>query len=425
MPGKMIFLRRVLASTAKGLCLNPHTQIQINFPNSTLPFCNYHSIPSNLLHRLIKEPKSCIKSILDSEEISSLQSLGFSWVSLVSALNNSSSSKANLALEWRLEKLLKNNERNQELFTELISLCGETRNFELAMCILMSMESVRLPPTSDIFNSLIMVSVLVGNEMTALSLFEIMERSEEYRPNSKTYNAFISMYAKLGNVKVMQAWALAKRAAGHPADLQSYESLISGCVKARSIDSAERYYEEMISLGIIPNMNILDKMVDGLCEKQDLGRAKEFLLYMIDNGLAISVHIADRLSGLYSKLGKIEGIEELLQVLTASNESQEILSRVHCGIIGMHAKADRLDDMEYAVGRMLKQGISFKSADDVNVVIRSYFRRGAYDRLELFLKRIKGSYQFIKSTLDLLVIGYREAGLSEQLDRLLKELGFV
>uniref|UniRef100_A0A803LBU6 Pentatricopeptide repeat-containing protein n=2 Tax=Chenopodium quinoa TaxID=63459 RepID=A0A803LBU6_CHEQI len=287
----------------------------------------------------------------------------------------------------------------------------------------MAMESVGLKPTSDIFNSLILVSLRVGNEMTALGLFEVMERSEDYKPDSKTYNAFVSMYAKSGNVKAMQAWASAKRVAGIPADLQLYEFLISGCVKAKRYDTAENFYEEMISSGFVPNIYILDRIIDGLCEQQDIGRAKEFLLSIIDNGWAISPHIADRLAHLCSELGKIEGIEELLQILTASKESPEVLSRVHCGIIGMHARADRLDDMEYAVGRMLKQGSTFKSADDIKVIIRSYFRRAAYDRLELFLEHIKGSCQFTKSTYDLLVTGYSEAGLSEQLGMLLKELG--
>lgn len=417
----MKFVCRVLASSRKGLCLTP--QISTKLPTLLLPFCNYHSVPSNLLQRLIKDPISRLKIILDSEEHSTLKSFGFSWDSLLSALNSSSTSKANLALEWRLEKLLKYNEKNQELYTELISLCRETRNLELAMRIFKAMESVGLKPTADVFNSLMLVSLCVGNEMTALSLFEIMERSEDYKPNSKTYNAFVSAYAKLGNVKAMQAWALAKRAAGFPADLQSYEYLISGCVKARSFDNAQRFYEEMISSGFIPNVHILDKMVDSFCEQKDLGRAKEFLLNMINNGWPISAHIADRLSGLYSELGNIERIEELLQVLIASGEGPEVLSRVHFGIIGMHARADRLDDMEYAVGRMLRQGISLKSADDVKVIIQCYFRRAAYDRLELFMEHIKGSYQFTQSTYDLLVAGYSKAGLSDKLDMLLKQLG--
>ena len=317
--------------------------------------------------------------------------------------------------------MLEHKERDQGLYDELISLCRETSNFELATRIFVAMESVGLKPTSDIFNSLISVSMSVGNEMTALSLFEVMDRSEDYKPNSKTYNAFIAVYAKVGNVKAMKAWASAKKAAGFAPDLQSYEPLILGCVRTKNFDIVESYFKEMMSSGFIPNMSILDNMVYGLCEQQDLGRVKEFLLYMIDNKWEVSAYMADRLSDLYSKLGKTEMIEELLQLLTASNASPEVLSRLHYGIIGMHAKADSLDDMEYAVGRMLKHGLSFKSDKDVNFVIRSYFRRGAYDRLELLLEHIKGSYEFKKSTLDLLITGYRVAGLSDKLEMLLKE----
>lgn len=418
----MSFVGRVLASTKKGLSLVP--QISQNLTNSHKPFCTYLSSSNTLIERLVKEPNSRIKAILDSEANSTLKSFDFSWHALVSALNSSSTSKALQALEWRLEKMLKGNERNEEEYSELISLCRETRNLQLAMRVFMAMESVGVKPTSDVFNSLILVSLSSRNEMTALSLFEIMERSKDYKPNSKTYNSFISMYSKVGNFNAMQAWASAKKAAGFSADLFTYESLISGCIKAKSFDFADKYYKEMMSLGIIPNLPILDKMVDGLCYQRDFARAKEFTLYILDNGWEISVHIARRLSGLYLELGKIEEIEELLQTLTVSNQDQEVLSRVHCGIISMHAMADRLDDMEYSIGRMLKQGIPFKSAEDIKVVIRSYFRRAAYDRLELFLEHVKASYQFTKPTYDLLVDGYQEAGLSERLDTLLKDMSF-
>lgn len=416
----MSFVRRVLAASKKGLCLTP--QIPYKLANSQHPICSYPSSSSILIQKLIKEPNSRIKAILDSEESSTLKSFDFSWHALVSALNSSSASKALQALEWRLEKMLKVNERDQDRYSELISLCGVNRNLPLAMHVFMAMESIGVKPTSDIFNSLILVSLSLRNEMTALSLFEIMERSEDYKPNSKTYNAFISMYSKLGNAKAMEAWASAKKAASFAPDLHSYESLISGCIKVRSFDCADRYYEEMVSSGIIPSKHILERRVDGLCEQKNIGRVKEFIWYMIDNGWEISTYVAQRLLGLYSVLGKVEDIEELLQTLTASSQSPEVLSRVHCGIICMHARADRLDDMEYSVGRMLKQEISFQSAEVVRIIISSYFRRSEYDRLGIFLKHMKGAYQFSKSTYDLLVAGYHKAGLSEKLDTILKDM---
>lgn len=422
----MSFVRRVrvrvLASTTKGLCFGSH--IPLKLVNSQKTFCSYASTSNPLIQRLIKEPTSRTKAILDSEENSILKSFDFSWHALIAALNSSSTSKAVQALEWRLEKMLKYDERNPEQYSDLICLCGETRSLQLAIRAFLAMESDGVKPTVDVFNSLISVSLSSRNEMTALSLFEIMERSKDYKPNSKTYNAFISMYSKVGNFNAMQEWASAKTAAGFTADLRTYESLISGSIKAKKFDLAGNYYDEMMSSGIIPNITILEKMFDGLCEQRHFADAKGFVLHMLDNGWEISAHITHTLAGLYSELGKIVELEELLQTLTDSNQNPEVLSQVHCGVISMHARADRLDDMEYSVGRMLKHGITFKSAEVVNLVICSYFRRAAYDRLELFLDHVKSSHQFSRSTYDLLVAGCRKAGLSDRLDTLLKDMCF-
>uniref|UniRef100_A0A7C9A4N9 Pentacotripeptide-repeat region of PRORP domain-containing protein n=1 Tax=Opuntia streptacantha TaxID=393608 RepID=A0A7C9A4N9_OPUST len=420
----MSFVRRVrvLGSTKKGLCFGSH--IPQKLVNSRKSFCGYPSSSNPLIQRLIKEPTSRTKAILDSEENSILKSFDFSWHALIAALSSSSTSKAVQALEWRLEKMLKNDERNPEQYSDLICLCRETRNLQLAIRAFVAMESDGVKPTADVFNSLISVSLSLRSEMTAHSLFEIMERSRDYKPNSKTYNAFISMYSNMGNFNAMQEWASAKTAAGFTADLHTYESLISGSVKAKKFDLAGKYYHEMMSSGIIPNIIILEKMIDGLCEQRQFAYAKEFVLHIIDNDWEISAHVAQRLAGLYSELGKIAEIEELLQTLMESSQNPEVLSQVHCGIISMHARADRLDDMEYSVGRMLKQGIMFRSAEDIKTVICSYFRRAAYDRLELFLEHVKSSHQFTRSIYDLLVAGYRKAGLSERLDTLLKDMRF-
>ena len=88
----------------------------------------------------------------------------------------------------------------------------------------------------------------------------------------------------------------------------------------------------------------------------------------------------------------------------------------------MYASSDRLDDVEYSVGRLLKQGLSFNCPDDVEKVICCYFRRSAYDRLDLFLEHIKGYYVLTRSTYDLLIAGYRQAGLSEKLDMVMKHM---
>ncbi|KAM5565472.1 hypothetical protein ABKV19_019468 [Rosa sericea] len=284
------------------------------------------------------------------------------------------------------------------------------------MQVFSSMEANGVKPTCAVFNSLIHVCFSSGNLFTAISLFEIMESSEGFKPDSDTYDAFMSAFLKSGKTDLMQAWYSAKKAAGFDSDIQTHQSLISGCIKLKKYELGDMFYKEMVLSGIMPNLPILEYMLEGLCKRRSSGQVKEFLEMVCGYGWKMSGKMAEMVVGLHVELGKVERLKELLETLMESDQTTEVLLPVHCGITRMYAMLDRLDDVEYSVGRMLKQGLSFKHPDDVERVICSYFRLSEYDRLELFLECIKGSYELTGSTYDLLVAGYRRAGLSDKLN---------
>ena len=312
--------------------------------------------------------------------------------------------------------MLRDNEKDLEPYLELIFLCSKVQNIPFSMQVFSSMEARRIELTSSVFNALIYTWLSSGDVITALSLFEIMQSSENCKPDSETYNTFISVYSNWGNNKAMQAWYSAKKDAGFSADLRTYESLISGCVRSRNFDCVDRFYEEMMLSGITPNGQILESMLRGYCEQRSIGKVEELLKFMNNSEWEINVQMAEKLMGLYFEHGRVEKMEDLLENVAKSGQSFEALQQVHCGIIRMYAKLDRLDDIEYSVGRLLKLGMSFRCPDDVEKVVCAYFRQEAYDRLDLFLEHIKASYKLTKSTYDLLVAGYRRAGLSDKLD---------
>ena len=327
-------------------------------------------------------------------------------------------------LEWILEKMLKENESDHSLFSELIFLCGKLQNVSLGMRVFTTMEANGVKPTSQVFNSLISACLSSHDIVTALSLFEIMENSERYKPDSHTYNIFISAFSKSGNVDAMLSWYSAKKAAGHGPDLQMFESLITGCVKSRNFEIADRFFEEMMNSEIVPDVSILESILKGLCRQKSLGRAEQFFKLVLDAGWGINENMAEKLLALYHEQGQVEKMEELLETMKKhSSITTSVLSQIHCGIIRMYAALDRLDDVEFAVGRMLKQGLSFTSADNVEKVICAYFRREAYDRLDIFLEFLKKScYVLTKSTYDLLISGYRRAGLHEKVDSVIEDM---
>ncbi|XVF08878.1 hypothetical protein REPUB_Repub07fG0042200 [Reevesia pubescens] len=389
-------------------------------------FCNRPSPSSNpLLKKLLQVPTSLIKTTLDSDYRFALKNSEFSWDTLVAALPSFSSEKARLVVEWKLEKMLKENEREYDQYLNMISLCAKIRNSSLAMHVFTSMEVHGIKPTISVFNSLIHACLSSNDVITAFSLFEIMESSEDYKPNAETYETFIIGFSSLGNAVSMKSWYSAKKAAGYCATLQTYESLISGCIKSRDFDGADKFYEEITSAGTMPSETILENLLEGFCRQRRFSQVKEFLKFLVEVGQEISVKMAENILGLYSEHGKVEEMEDLLSTVVDSGQAIVVLSQVHSRIIRMYSGLNRLDDVEYSVSRMLKHRLSFRCADDIEKVICCYFREEAYDRLDLFLEIIKVSHKLTKSTYDLLVAGFRRAGLSQRLDSVIKDMNLA
>ncbi|EOY22182.1 Tetratricopeptide repeat-like superfamily protein, putative [Theobroma cacao] len=415
----MALVRKGLVSVAKrGLS----SQIMLIPFKSQRSFWNEPSSADPLLKKLLQVPSSLIKTTLDSYDRFALRNSEFSWNALVAGLPSLSSEKAQLVLEWKLEKMLKDSERDYDQYLNLMSLCAKTQNVPLAMHVFTSMEAHGIKPTASVFNSLLHACLCSNDVITAFSLFEIMESSEGYKPDAETYETFIIGFSSLGNAVAMKSWYSAKKAAGYCATLQTYESLISGCVKSGDFDSADKFYEEITSIGIMPNERILENLLEGFCRQRRFSQAKELLKSFLDVGRGISVKMAEKIVRLYSEYGKVEEMEDLLSTVVESGQVVEVMLQVHSGIIRMYAALNRLDDVEYSVGRMLKQGLSFRCTNDVEKVICCYFRKEAYDRLDIFLEHIKGSHKLSKSTYDLLIAGYRRAGLSQRLDLVIKDM---
>lgn len=315
---------------------------------------------------------------------------------------------------------MKENNRDHNHYSELISLCGKVHNIPFAIVVFTSLEAQGIRPNVVLFNTLISACLLAGNVTTALSLFEIMERTNDCQPDLVTYNAFISAYSKMGDAKSMEAWYLAGKKAGFSPDVLTYDFLFAGFIKAGRFADADRFYEEMILSGLTPNETILGTVLEGLCKQKKISEVKEFLKFVENGGYEVTEVMVEKILRLYSELGKLEEMEELL-ILVKSKKKSGVSAQVHSGIIRLHALWDRLDDMEHSIRRMLKGGILFASPADIEAVICSYFRRAAYERLDLFLYQIRSLYKLPKSTLDLLVAGYRRAGLTEKLDLLMKD----
>ncbi|XP_010932762.1 pentatricopeptide repeat-containing protein At2g30780 isoform X2 [Elaeis guineensis] len=376
---------------------------------------------NSLLAKLLRESEPGVKIALDAEESLTAQRDASFWQPLLAALHSSAPRKAQLVLEWKLDKLCKEGMQDWIPYSRLIYFCGKLGNIPFAMRVFTTMEAQGIRTNTCTFNALLTSCLSIGNAVTALSLFEIMERTENCKPDLATYNAFVSMYSEYGDGHSMVSWYMAGKKAGFSPNIQTYESIITGFIRLEKYDDADWFYKEMMSNEILPNLTILESKLEGLCKQKDMHGLKEFLKFVLDGGWELSEPMAEKLARIYMDFGMVKEMEQLLGLIKPTL-NVDILSQIHCGIIRLYALSDSLDDMEYSVGRMLKAGMIFTCPEDVEAVISSYFRQKAFTRLDLFLDRIRCSYKLAKSTYDLLVSGYRKFHLHERLGLIVKDM---
>uniref|UniRef100_I1P7S7 Uncharacterized protein n=1 Tax=Oryza glaberrima TaxID=4538 RepID=I1P7S7_ORYGL len=375
---------------------------------------------SALLARLVAEPEYRVKATMEEASGGSSAAAAF-WEPLAAALLRASSpAKANLVLEWKLEKLIKEGIRDCEPYSVIIRFCRETKNAEFAMKVFEFVEELGIQLNTGIFNALINAFLSVGDLLAAMTLYEAMEDIEDCKPNSATYDAFISAFSRLGSGHAMMSWYLASKDAGFTPSIKAFEYLITGFVKLDRLDDAEVVFEEMIYFEIKPNFAILEAKLELLSRRKDPNRVKVFLELVSDGNQELSEATVESLTRLCLYEDKIGELDQLLSLVQGMHTSS--LTKLHCGIIRFYANADRLSDMEHAIFQMLDNGMVFAHSEDVEAVICSYFRHKDFDRLDLFLNRIQSLYKLTRSTYDILISGYQRLNLHGRLDLAIKDM---
>jgi len=324
-------------------------------------------------------------------------------------------------LEWKLEKLLKEEIHDCESYSTIIQFCAQTRNAALAMRVFECVEAQGIHLNTGIFNALVNTFLSVGDLLSAMTLYETMEGLDGCKPDSTTYDAFMSAFSVLGSGHVMMSWYIAAKNAGFTPSIQAFESLITGFVRLDMLDDAKTVFEEMISLGIKPNSTILEAKLEMLSRKEEANTARDFLKRVSDGNWELNKATVGRLTRICLDGGEIDEMEQLLAVIQKGTDLS-FETQLHHGIIKFYAKADRLADMEDAICWMLDNGVMFMCPDDVEVIICSYFRQKEFDRLDLFLDRIRSFFKLNRSTYDILVAGYRKFDLHEKIDSTINDM---
>lgn len=375
-----------------------------------------------LIARLVSEPDCRVKATMEEAASSPTHRDGAFWEPLAAALLRASSpTKAHLILEWKLEKLLHEEIHDCEPYSRIIHFCGKTRNAALAMRVFECVEAQGIQLNTSIFNALLNAFLLGGDLLSAMTLYETMEDMDGCKPNSATYDAFICAFSLLGSGHAMMSWYVAAKNAGFTPSIQAFEHLITGFVQLTMLDDAKMVFEEMISFDIKPNSTILEASLETLSIKEEANRISDFLKCASDGNWELNKKIVERLTRICLDGGKIDEMEQLLALIQKGTHLKSE-TQLRLGIIRFYAKADRLTDMEHAICQMSDNGIRLMCPEDVEVIICSYFRNKKFNKLDLFLNRIRSLLKLNRSTYDILVAGYRKFDLFESLESIIAEM---
>eukprot|EP01018_Ginkgo_biloba_P023985 Gb_25746 [translate_table: standard] len=320
-----------------------------------------------------------------------------------------------------MEKLVEQSNRDPREWARQICLAGRVNNAHLAVRAFKLMELQQIKPNATVFNSLIYAYGFSNNLSRALSLFEVMERTEDCHPTLVTYNTIISIYSHLGDAQKLQLWYDACKRAGFSPNTDTFKYLIVGFIRANRYDKMDQSFKEMISSGVTPSVITLEAAMEAFCKQGLLDRVKETLKFMMEEGWTVTEFIAKNMFEMYCKVGRVQEMEEILGITKLLN-NPKFVSDVHSKIIKAYALSGHLDDVEFSVGRMLEEGRQFTCPGDVEAVIRSYFRQEAYERLELFLNRIKGVYTLTPANYDLLLTEYAKVGQYKKLQSHMQDM---
>lgn len=387
------------------------------------------SLVNALFTKLVDSNDGDIKSVLDQQGNLTLRSDTLFWEPLLKALKSSESTSSNRVqqvLDWKMEKLLKESNRNPREWARQICLAGRVNNIQVAVKAFTLMELQQIKPNATVFNSLIYAYGFSNQIARALSLFEVMERTEDCRPTLVTYNTILSIYSHLGDPHNLQVWHEVCKRAGFSPNADTFKYLIVGFMRADRYDLMDLSFKEMITCGVTPSMTTLEAVMGGFGKKGLLDRMKSTFKFMMEEGWTMNENIVRNMFQVYAKLGRVADMEEVLGIVKTMGNS-ELISDIHNKIVKAYALTGELDDVEFSVGRMLQNGVIFSCPKVVEAIIGCYFRLKAYNRLELFLNRIKEVYRLNYTTYDLLLTEYAKAGQYKKLQEAvehMKEVGF-
>ncbi|CAK9150553.1 unnamed protein product [Ilex paraguariensis] len=285
----------------------------------------------------------------------------------------------------------------------LVDILGKVRQFDVVWQLIVEMDQKKIKPTTTTFLILIRRLISAGFTRQAIRAFDDMECFTEKQVERNDFCYLLDTLCKYGYAKVAME-IFNKRKWSFHVDAQMYTILIYGCYKTNRRKMAERFFEEMVNKGIVPNVVTYNVMLNGICRRASLHPEERFERTIRD---------AEKMFGEMRERGvepDVTSYSVLLHVYSRSHKPELTLSKLkemmdkgiyptvatYTSVVKCLCSCGRLEDAEALLNAMVGNGVS-PSAATYNCFFKEYRGRKDVDNALKLYRKMKEESPFLPS----------------------------
>ncbi|XP_047962671.1 putative pentatricopeptide repeat-containing protein At1g19290 isoform X4 [Salvia hispanica] len=169
---------------------------------------------------------------------------------------------------------------------------------------------------------------------------------------------------------------------GRVPSLRSCNGLLSCLVRFKDFHVVYCVYDQMVRVGVAPDVYTCAIMVDAYCKDGKVARALEFVLGMESMGLKMNIVGYNSLINGYVEKRDMQGVEKVLELIRQQGISKNLVT--YTLLIKGYCKTGNLDQADRVL-RQMKEGTGLELVLDekvYGVLIDGYCRNGRLDDAE-------------------------------------------
>ncbi|KAJ4732790.1 Pentatricopeptide repeat (PPR) superfamily protein [Rhynchospora pubera] len=265
----------------------------------------------------------------------------------------------------------------------LKGLCRNNRIAEAAAMLFDKMPNLGCPPDLISYTTLIKGYSSAGKTSSATELLQKMiGEPGEFKVDAVAFSTVIDGLCKEGSLSKAFDLFEQMHSLGVLPDTVTYSTLINGLCKQGAIEKALQLLDRMASKGLEPDIVTYTTLVDGLCKKGLLENPGKLLQYIIYKGNKPNVVTYTAVIDALCKNEEIEKAEELLNDMTSRGVQPNVVT--YSTIMDGLCKMKKLENAMHWLDEMVSKGVS-PDIVTYNIVMNALCKEGETDKVEELL----------------------------------------